>query len=178
MMARTATLALLAMTSACASTGRHASEACEPSVQGAPLQIRAEELAGSWRLTMVPTSGSKAGTRITVALDLGPGSGQQILTGSTALVADSIGASSVGDFSSTDTAAPGVALLDYTSSSGSRVVMLRFGSLANRTAEQRFDGSHLAAIVHSASPDGFQGTWRSGDGQNEVAAGHFCARRR
>ena len=57
---------------------------------------------------------------------------------------------------------------------GPESITLRFGSLANRSDAQAFDGGFTALYVTDVSAGRFAGTWASGV-TGRSATGYFCA---
>ena len=85
----------------------------------------------------------------------------------------SVGAYRVGDPGSKNMQAPGVLVLEY-DRGGERVIILRFGSEANRRDRVRYDGAYTVLEVQRIDEGGFVGSWRSGLGLTR-ASGCFCA---
>ncbi len=155
--------------------------------------MRADDLAGAYRLTLVATEGSRAGEAVRGELALIPnaaamrpmGTGAthrpdatMPLIGTADVDLAQVGATLVGDLASPDPRSPGVALLERHVLRGTDTTQtdltLRFGSEANRRDVVRFDGAFTALYVHASDAAGFVGTWASGVGAPE-AKGYFCA---
>ena len=131
--------------------------------------IDAEKLPGNYRLTLVATSGARAGRSSEGSLSLGPRAGHA------AIDLGAVGAIAPGDIGSTDPARPGVLIVLPNASAPSPIV-LRFGADANTSEHQLFDGSHMALFIAAATASGITGSWTSGV-DTRSAAGHFCAER-
>lgn len=78
------------------------------------------------------------------------------------------------DPASTDPDAPGVLVIE-SESRGTRQILLRLGSDANRVDLRLYDGGHTVLRVGQIDADGFFGTWESA--ARSSIAGHFCATR-
>lgn len=149
--------------------------------------------SGEYAVTLVATSGDKSGDRTSGQLRLleqtddlrefaPPGVEMDTkvsvpLYGATGLDLDVVGAVAAGDLSSLDPERPGVMVME---SRGVRdgaeraMILLRFGSEANRRDVVAFDGAYMVMAVRSMSGGDFAGDWRSGMFGRE-ARGYFCA---
>ena len=103
------------------------------------------------------------------------GSASTPLQGSLDIDLGEVGARRIGDSAATDPDAPGVLVLE-SDRRGTRQVMLRIGSEANRLDQRLYDGGYTVLRVQQIDADGFAGTWESGVPWS-VTAGHFCATR-
>ena len=134
---------------------------------------------GRYRLVLVARTGEQAaGVLVLVASPpgrevLGPASTP--LQGSLDIDLGEVGARRIGDPASTDPDAPGVLVLEF-DRGGTRQVMLRIGSEANRVDQRLYDGAYTVLRVQQIDADGFAGTWESGV-RSSVTVGHFCATR-
>ena len=134
---------------------------------------------GRYRLVLVARTGEQAvGALVLVASPpgrevLGPASTP--LLGSLDIDLGEVGARRIGDSSSADPDAPGVLVLEF-DRDGTRQVMLRIGSEANRVDQRLFDGGYTVLRVQQIDAGGFAGTWESGV-PSSVTTGHFCATR-
>lgn len=95
------------------------------------------------------------------------------LYGSTDVRVEGVGAVSVGNLSSVDTASPGVLVIESQTEAGP-TILLRFGSDANRRELVRFDGGFTVLSVTEISDRAFLGTWSSGT-RGPQSSGFFCA---
>ncbi len=149
--------------------------------------------SGEYAVTLVATSGDKSGDRTRGQLRLLEQTGELRefalpgvamdtrvsvpLYGATGLDLDVVGAVAAGDLSSLDPERPGVMVME---SRGERdgaertMILLRFGSEANRRDVIAFDGAYMVMGVRAMSGEGFAGEWRSGVFGREVR-GYFCA---
>ncbi|MFQ5678368.1 MAG: hypothetical protein ACE5HP_02825 [Gemmatimonadota bacterium] len=187
-------VALLLGAGACA-TGGEGEPVCRPGEARGGEEVRAAALAGRYELTLVTTSGERAGMAATGTLVLtempegmravrAPG-GETLegvtapLLGTLALDLESVGATVAGSTDATDPEGPGVLVLESAPNApaGTRPgVTIRFGSVANDRRQTRFDGAYTALFVRRTAERGFFGSWASGV-RREEAAGHFCALR-
>ena len=134
---------------------------------------------GRYRLALVARTGQKAvGVLVLVASPPGRevlGLASTPLQGTLDIDLDQVGARRIGDPASTDPDAPGVLVLEF-DRRGTRQVMLRIGSEANRVDQRLYDGAYTVLRVQQIDADGFAGAWESGV-RSSVATGHFCATR-
>jgi hypothetical protein len=147
---------------------------------------RAAALAGEYRLSLVATSGARAGSTAAGALRLrgfgaarppvpaAAGASFPLFGGTTVPLAE-VGAIAPGDVARDDAAAPGVLAIE-SEQGGRRDILLRLGVDANQNTPPRFDGSRMVLFVTSVAPTRFAGRWESGGG-NVRSGGHFCADR-
>jgi len=181
-------------TGACPAQGAVAPAPCVP-VQATAAGVRADSLAGEFRLTLVATQGARAGHATTGRLRLmrytpggptAPAAQAQPgvrfpLHGAATLALDSVGAVSPGDVGSADARRPGVLVMEWQRGDGASPtprpqVTLRLGADANAGETGRIEGTHLALFVDQVSAGRFAGRWDSGvEGQR--SGGHFCAER-
>ena len=160
---------------------------CEPVREALVRAADVGSLAGSHEVSFVIMSGAKQGTevrgRLTLApqadsLKRGPWSpAEQSLIGRFDVEPESLGAVRMGDPAAGDARQPGVALYVSGASDGTASVTARVGSESNRRGDAVYDAGYFALHLRSVHSNGFAGAWTSGNGMNEVAAGHFCARR-
>ncbi len=170
---------LLLATMAC-STRAPSPVVCEP-MDNWPETF---DLSGSYTLALTATGGASAGSSIEGDLMLtmvdsptepAPGYRNAYL-GTSTVDLSVVGALELGSLGSGDPTRPGV-LVQVHDSDGARGVLLRFGSEANRTDQQRFDGGYTVLRVNSISENGFGGNWTSGVTRTD-AEGSFCAVRK
>jgi hypothetical protein len=160
---------------------------CEPVDAAARPEGDARTMAGSYRLTLIATSGPAEGRSVYGTLRLTPfarpasppaGTGADPIYhhyGGAELEIAAVGAVAPGAVAPETPSAPGVLVMEWDAGQG-RTIALRFGSEANRRELLRFDGAHLTLFVRSMGTDRFAGRWESGDGER-TASGHFCAAR-
>lgn len=134
---------------------------------------------GRYRLVLVTRAGDRTvgGVLVLVASPPGRevlGSASTPLQGSTDIDLRAVGAHRVGDPASTDPAAPGVLVLE-SERRGTRQILLRLGSEANRVHRRLYDGGHTVLRVQQIGADGFSGTWESA--ARSSVTGYFCATR-
>jgi hypothetical protein len=180
-------LSVVALVSACggANAGQADPQACAP-VEAAETDLAAADLAGSYTVRLVATSGAKEGAAATGQLELMPqdsayrtmegtdGADTTFrfpLYGTAAVDFASVGATTPGDPGSSDPLSPGVLVIERPGG-----LMLRLGSEANRRGVRRFDGGYTVLEVRQVTDGGFAGSWRSGVGLEQFG-GHFCATR-
>lgn len=135
---------------------------------------------GRYGLVLVTRTGEKTVRGVLVLVRSPPGrevlgSAATPLQGALDIDLDQVGARRIGDVTSTDPEAPGVLVLEF-DRRGTRHVMLRLGSDANRVDERLYDGGHTVLRVRQITADGFAGTWESGV-RSSVTTGYFCATR-
>jgi hypothetical protein len=169
-------------------------ENCAPVTSDLPAESSGKAIGGEYRLRLVATSGTKAGSAVDGTLRLQPQTGElryraragadssvvHPLFGAAELDLGAIDAVRVGSISSTDPAAPGVLVIERHERAGQprrAEIILRLGSEANRRDRQRVDGGYTALRVRELGPSGFSGTWASGL-LRERSAGYFCAVRK
>ncbi|HET7234466.1 MAG TPA: hypothetical protein VFJ16_30920 [Longimicrobium sp.] len=185
---------LAGVLAAAAVAGAASCPAAQPSAVAAPCAavaagsapVRASGLAGEYRLSLVATRGSRAGTSVAGGLRLaayaqpaqGPGNVRYPLYGSATLALDSVGAVAPGDIGSANPSRPGVRVIEWQrSDAASRTQLtLRFGADANGPETGQIEGTRLALFVDSVAPSGFYGRWESGT-PDQRSGGHFCAER-
>lgn len=170
-------------------------QACLPVTQKQlAAGVHAEALAGQFRLTLVAADGPRAGASVggDLALTATDSANRVVkmsgtspradavrpLLGTAAIALEDVGAVRLGDLASSDPSRPGVVVLERRIASASdslpSEITLRFGSEANATEVQRFDGGFTALYVQDAHAGGFRGSWSSGV-RSPTARGHFCA---
>lgn len=152
--------------------------ACQPATQTELSRSAATTLGGSHDVTFIVSSGPRSGHALTARLDLrdqvdslrrGPWSpAEQRFVGNLDVSPEDLGAVRMGD--------PDVGVYVTTSASGV-AISARVGTLSNGRGDQPFDAGYFALHVREIEGGVIRGAWASGDGRNEVAAGHFCARR-
>ena len=166
------------------------SAACVAVDGSLPADVRADALAGEFRLTLAATRGPRAGRSASGTLALRPFGSRPVpvpaaegtrhpLFGGTDADLAGVGAVAPGSASSADAEMPGVLVLEWRrpdAPADRREITLRLGADANHGDRLRFDGAYTALTVTSLSADGFGGTWESGGGDAQ-AGGHFCAER-
>lgn len=183
---RLAALLLAAGSGACRAQPAVAPAPCAPA-QAMRGGVRADGLAGGYRLTLVATQGPRTGKAVTGELRLSPhdraaeGTTRYPLRGTAAIALDSVGAQAPGDIGSGDAARPGVLGVEWRRSDGAMPdpapqLTLRFGADANGPETGRIEGVYMALVVDSVSANGFAGRWNSGV-ENRRSGGHFCAQR-
>ena len=103
-----------------------------------------------------------------------PGTVSTPLYGAADVDLGKVHAHQAGDIGSERAEAPGVLVLEF-DRDGTRYILLRLGSAANRRDRMLPDGPYTVMEVREISEDGFSGSWRSG--LNEArAGGYFCAK--
>ena len=154
-------------------------DACAPTMANLTQDATLVGAHGRYRLVLVTRTGEKAvGALVLVASPAGRevlGPASTPLLGSLDIDLGEVGARRIGDPASTDPDAPGVLVLEF-DRGGTRQVMLRIGSEANRVDQRLFDGGHTVLRVQQIDADGFAGTWESGL-RSSLAVGFFCATR-
>jgi hypothetical protein len=159
---------------------------CAASGDSTTPQIKAEQLAGVYRLKLVATHGSKAGQSTEGTLQLRPydsslrsvtiggirdTAASYVLYGSAGLDLDAVDAVRPGNLESTDPQQPGALVIERKGR-----ITIRLGSEANRRGVVRYDGGYTALRVADGGPDRFVGSWSSGLGSRR-SSGYFCANR-
>ena len=132
---------------------------------------------GSYQVTLVATFGDSAGRATNGHLQLAVppdslltwGGRATPLVGFTDIQLEFVGASTLGEGTSTDPAMPGAIVFQE----DQRSAIIRLGSEANRRDVIRFEGAYMVLWVTEARPEGFAGTWSSGE-MGPVATGYFC----
>jgi hypothetical protein len=181
----------------CRSTANVATpEACVPVAGELPAESSMEAASGEYRLRLVATSGSKAGSSVDGTLKLQAHIGElryrmrmggsldssvvHPLYGTAELNLEAVDAVQVGTIASSDPAAPGVLVIqrgDRTDEAPRAEITLRLGSEANRRNRQRIEGGYTALRVRQVTPTKISGTWASGV-VREHSTGYFCAVRK
>ena len=166
---------------------------CEASTETLAADATMDGGTGEYAVTLVATRGEKSGDRTSGQLRLleqtgelreyaAPGVDTDArvsvpLYGATGLDLDVVGAVAAGDLSSLDPERPGVMVME---SRGERdgaertMILLRFGSEANRRDVVAFDGAYMVMGVRAMSGEGFAGEWRSGMFAKQ-SRGYYCA---
>lgn len=135
---------------------------------------------GRYRLVLVARTGDWRASGDLV-LEVSPpgrevlGSASTPLHGSTDIDLRAVGAHRIGDAASSDPDAPGVLVLE-SERRGTRQILLRLGSDANRVDQRLYDGGHTVLRVQQIDADGFAGTWES-RARSAITGGFFCATR-
>jgi hypothetical protein len=157
---------------------------CAASGDSTTPHLKAEQLAGVYRLKLVATQGSKVGHSTEGTLQLRPydsslrsvtiggirdTAASYVLYGSAGLDLDAVDAVRPGDLESTDPQQPGALVIERKGG-----ITIRLGSEANRRGVVRYDGGYTALRVAEVGPDRFDGTWLSGLGSRR-SSGYFCA---
>lgn len=135
---------------------------------------------GRYRLVLVAREGGRTVSGVLVLVASPPGretlgSASTPLQGSTDIDLRPVGARRIGDAASTDPNAPGVLVLE-SDRDGTRQILLRLGSDANRVDRLLYDGGYTVLRVRQIDPNGFSGTWESG--ARSSVTGYFCATQR
>lgn len=175
--------------------GRAATVACAE--RAGPLEggTRAAELAGTYELTLVATSGDSTGSRAEGRLTLQPndsahavvrGMGSDTprpnvstpLFGWTDLPAGQVDAVNTGSLGATDPDAPGVLVIEsIAEETGTpRDIILRLGAFSNDRGRLLFDGGYTVLRVSWIDDGAFGGSWESAAMNYGSAGGYFCAR--
>ena len=155
-------------------------DSCKPTTGALPQGATLVGADGRYRLVLVAQTGDRAVSGVLVLLGSPPGrdvlgSASTPLQGSTDIDLRAVGAHRVGDAASTDPNAPGVLVLE-SDRDGTRQILLRLGSDANRVDRLLYDGGYTVLRVRQIDPNGFSGTWESG--ARSSVTGYFCATRR
>lgn len=153
---------------------------CKPTAGALPQAATLVGAHGRYRLVLVTRTGDRSvsGVLVLVPSPRGRevlGSASTPLQGSTDIDLGAVGAQRIGDPASTDPAAPGVLVLE-SERRGTRRILLRLGSDANRVDRRLYDGGHTVLRVQQIDAGGFAGTWESRV-RSAIAAGTFCATR-
>ena len=135
---------------------------------------------GRYRLVLVTRTGDRTVSGVLVLVASPPGrevlgSASTPLQGSADIDLREVGAHRIGDPASTDPDAPGVLVLE-SERRGTRQILLRLGSDANRVDRRLYDGGHTVLRVQKIDADGFAGTWESRV-RSSGTGGAFCATR-
>ncbi len=193
-----AALLLVALATGCSTKqgGQQATAVgCEPTTGSLATDATMDGRSGEYAVTLVATSGDRSGGQTSGQLRLLEQTGDLRefappgletdnrvsvpLYGASGLDLELVGAVAAGDLSSLDPERPGVMVME---SRGVRdgaehaMILLRFGSEANRRDVVAFDGAYMVMAVRNMSDGGFAGEWRSGMFGREVR-GYFCATR-
>ncbi len=156
---------------------------CAPVQRNLAPDATADELAGTYRLTMVRTPGDSQRVEGTLALvpqvdslrtmpmpDRAPQPRPTLpLIGTADIAVEEVGAHRLGDLMSEDPTRPGVIIVRRPGE-----ITMRFGSDVNIREMPAFDGGYLAFFVAQVDGNGFAGGWSSGV-QMRDAEGYFCA---
>ena len=155
------------------------SDSCAPTAANLAPDGTLVGAHGRYRLALVARTGEKVvGVLVLVASPPGRevlGLASTPLQGTLDIDLDQVGARRIGDPASTDPDAPGVLVLEF-DRRGTRQVMLRIGSEADRVDQRLYDGAYTVLRVQQIDADGFAGAWESGV-RSSVPTGHFCATR-
>ena len=174
--------------------GQQASTAgCEAVTGTLAADATLDGRSGEYAVTLVATRGDKSGDRTSGQLRLLEQTGELRefappgvdmdnkvkvpLYGAAGLDLDVVGAVAAGDLSSLDPERPGVMVMESRGGldgAERTMILLRFGSEANRRDVIAFDGAYMVMGVRAMSGEGFAGDWRSGVFGRE-ARGYFCA---
>jgi len=162
-------------------------QACLPASASDLTAASAALLGGTHDITFVATSGSRSGQAVKARLMLrdqtdslrrGTWSpAEQRFIGTLDVTPEDLGAVRMGESSANDPMQPGVGVY-VAPASGGVSITARIGTLSNMRGEPAIDAGYFALHVREVADGLIRGHWASGDGRNEVAAGHFCARRR
>ncbi|MGD0991476.1 MAG: hypothetical protein ABR998_03300 [Gemmatimonadales bacterium] len=161
---------------------------CRPVETPLPSSASTALMRGDFVVTMVATTGSKAGRSVTGRLSLVPQDSAlqaveratQPLRGTATIALETVGAERLGDLAATAPDAPGVAVYEQRAADGKPTVIVRFGNESNARGPQAFDAGHTTGYVRQITPDGFAGGWSSSAGSvfpPRHADGFFCATR-
>lgn len=172
---------------ACPRPAPAAAATCAPVQADASAPVRAEGLAGAFRLTLVATGGPRAGQSVSGTLRLEafgarpaplpvPAGYRFPLFGAAEVDVQAVGAVTPGAVDQLDAARPGVLVMETARPDAPAEVMLRLGADANGAGPARFDGAFMALTLTATTSNGFAGRWQSGTGTDR-ASGHFCAER-
>jgi hypothetical protein len=177
---------------ACSARGRQAAGvgadvSCPPATAGALAAAPWDSLVGDWHLTLVATTGPRAGKVAQGLVTLrrqeeslrrvdrpGPPTVIVPVVGSTDVPVEEVGAVRMGDLRSADPRQPGVSVWVSRGSDGGVSAVLRIGQQEIGTARQPFDAGYTVLYLRRVSGAGIYGGWASGVPE-EVASGHFCA---
>lgn len=153
----------------------HTAPECLPVIEGPADSIPLTSISGTFRLTLIATSGARSGRSAGGELRLDAPSSPARGTGTVVIALDSVGARAPG---STSDGRHAVESLTWAGASGARQTTIRFGAFNPPAGTQVIEGPYTALTVKRANADGFAGTWESGmpDGTG-MARGHFCAGR-
>ena len=161
---------------------------CQPVETPLPASASTALMRGDFVLTMVSTTGPKAGRSVTGRLSLVPQDSAfqaveratQPLRGTATIALATVGAERLGDLAATAPDAPGVAVYEQRAATGQPTVVVRFGNESNARGPQAFDAGHTTGYVRQITSDGFAGGWSSSAGSvfpPRHADGYFCATR-
>ena len=171
-------------------TGAVASgEECRPVTGRIPADAPWDSLPGSWRLTLVATSGTTAGKSVQGAMSLHalesalrqvdrPGYAPVMVPviGATDVALEQVGAVRLGDLHSTDPNQPGLAIWVSQGPDGAVSAIMRIGQEAIHSDLMRIDGGYTALYLGLVSANAIRGGWASGVNRQQ-ASGYFCAQR-
>ncbi len=160
---------------------------CEPVTGALAAGAPVSTLSGRYALTLVATGGTQQGGIARGSLTLaaradssagpGPGGARTRFAGAMDMDLEAVGARRLGDISSPDPRAPGIAVYEQMSASGVPTVTARVGSVITAPPPPglvQIEGAYTVLFVRRIGPDGFAGGWASGL-EREEARGHFCA---
>lgn len=170
-------IALAAFTACAHPSGGVVTATCKATDYALVAGTNASELAGTYALVLVATSGDSTGRTSQGRLTLREGARTDAaLVGGTDVNVEAVDALRPGPLDVVSDSAPGVLVLE---SGGERPrVLLRLGSGANVQGIAQFEGGYTVLQVHRISDSSFSGSWRSGTGMGgDRATGHFCADR-
>jgi hypothetical protein len=188
---------VLALTAGCARPpdGNGAAQVVACTERSGPLasEVRARDLAGSYRLALVATSGDSAGSRAEGQLTLAPNDSVHTvvrgmgtddprpnvatpLYGWSDLAARSVGAVNTGSLRASDPDAPGVLVIEgRTEETGAPPdIILRLGEYSNDRDRVLFDGGYTVLRVSWIESGAFGGSWESAAMNRGSARGYFC----
>ena len=153
-------------------------DTCRPTAEVLAQDATLVGAQGRYGLVLVTRPGGKTARGVLVLARSPPGreilgAASTPLQGALDIDLGEVGAHRVGDPASTDPDAPGVLVLEF-DRRGTRQVMLRIGSEANRVDQRLYDGGYTVLRVQRIGADGFAGTWESA-ARSSVATGYFCA---
>lgn len=156
-------------------------DSCQPTAGPLPQDATLVGAHGRYRLVLVARKGDRTVSGVLVLVASPPGrevlgSASTPLQGSTDIDLRAVGAHRVGDPASIDPDAPGVLVLE-SERRGTRQILLRLGSDANRVDRRLYDGGHTVLRVQQIDADGFAGSWESRV-RSSGTGGAFCAMRR
>ncbi|MCY3812068.1 MAG: hypothetical protein OXH15_09755 [Gammaproteobacteria bacterium] len=155
-------------------------DSCRPTAGALAQDATLVGAQGRYRLVLVARTGGRRVSGVLVLAASPParevlGSASTPLQGSTDIDLGAVGAHRIGDPASTDPHAPGVLVLE-SERRGTRQILLRLGSDANRVDRRLYDGGHTVLRVQQIDADGFAGRWES-RARSSGTGGTFCATR-
>jgi hypothetical protein len=136
-------------------------------------------IAGNYALTLVATSGPRAGQSVSGMLSLdspvGSTAGTSSIHGSASIALDKVGATAPG-------AGTEVEAIQWESTRNgvaTREMVIRIGTIVPPSNTRVIEGAHMALFVGSVDANGMAGRWDSGSGEmrDPAASGRFCASR-